>query len=167
MYGISLFRLFINLLLLFLLFSIKSKIQLRNLSVPTENLFARKSFNQPSRYQNIFQRHASTLFKPTIFCISVIIYYFFKNISKLKIFFIKVSSGAIVLAAIIQYERLQSNAKIHSRLQNLYNISKFGQQKTVSIIITIIIYWYILKLNHICIHIKYITVKKKITLEHV
>ncbi|XP_025411501.1 presenilins-associated rhomboid-like protein, mitochondrial isoform X4 [Sipha flava] len=91
--------------------SIKSKIQLRNLSVPTENLFARKSFNQPSRYQNIFQRHASTLFKPTIFCISV-------------------SSGAIVLAAIIQYERLQSNAKIHSRLQNLYNISKFGQQKT-------------------------------------
>ncbi|XP_025411500.1 presenilins-associated rhomboid-like protein, mitochondrial isoform X3 [Sipha flava] len=41
-----------------------------------------------------------------------------------------VSSGAIVLAAIIQYERLQSNAKIHSRLQNLYNISKFGQQKT-------------------------------------
>lgn len=136
----------INLLLLFiLLFSVKSKVQLRNLSVPTENLFARKSFNQPSRYQNRFQSHASTLFKPTVFCISVIIYYFFLKYFQVNNFFIKVSSGAIVLAAIIQYERFQSNANIHSKLQNLYSISKFGQQKTVSIII-IIIYWYISKL---------------------
>jgi len=81
--------------------SIKSSVYLRKCSVPANNLLARRTFNQPFRNQNRFQNYSNSILKPTLFCLSV-------------------SSGAIVLAAIIQYERFHNNAKQISDFKNFY-----------------------------------------------
>ncbi|XP_026814062.1 presenilins-associated rhomboid-like protein, mitochondrial [Rhopalosiphum maidis] len=68
--------------------SIKSAVQLRKLSVPANTLLARRSFNRPNHNLKRFQSQSNSLLGPSLFCISV-------------------CTGTVVLASIIQYERLR------------------------------------------------------------
>ncbi|KAL5240085.1 hypothetical protein ACI65C_007495 [Semiaphis heraclei] len=74
--------------------SIKSTVQLRKLSVPANTLLARRTFNQPNYNLKRFQSQSNSLLGPSIFCISV-------------------CTGSIVLASVIQYERLRVNVNVN------------------------------------------------------
>ncbi|XP_022176354.1 presenilins-associated rhomboid-like protein, mitochondrial [Myzus persicae] len=72
--------------------SIKSTVQLRKLSVPANSLLARRTFNRPNHNFKRFQSQSNSLLGPSLFCISV-------------------CTGSVVLASVIQYERLRVSVK--------------------------------------------------------
>ncbi|KAL4113361.1 hypothetical protein QTP88_016993 [Uroleucon formosanum] len=72
--------------------SIKSTVQLRKLSVPANTLLARRTFNRPNNNLKRFQSQSNSLLGPSLFCLSV-------------------CTGSIMLASVIQYERLRVSVK--------------------------------------------------------
>lgn len=92
--------------------SIKSSVQKHKLAVPANHFFTRKTFNQSFRHQQRNQNYSNVLLKPSLFCISV-------------------SSGAIAIAAVIQYERLHSNSRQISNFQDFYKKSIYRQNENI------------------------------------
>ncbi|XP_050055179.1 presenilins-associated rhomboid-like protein, mitochondrial isoform X2 [Aphis gossypii] len=93
--------------------SIKSAVQLRKLSVPAHTLLARRTFNRPNHNLKRFQSQSNSLLGPSLFCISV-------------------CTGTVVLASIIQYERLHVSVKQISAFEFYRNAIKGNDESLIS-----------------------------------
>lgn len=80
----------------------------------------------PLQHVYLFINYHSTLLWHTIFGLHSV----YKNLNlKVIIFILQVSSGAIVVAAIAQYERLHQNSLQYSNLQDFYKKTIFKKNE--------------------------------------